>query len=69
MYLIPTLFSSLYLLGAINWYMMHKAVLYLVEVEHNDTHILFKATVWPLFVIETILYNLFAYDDDEEDEE
>ena len=49
--------------------MMHKAVLYLVEVEHNDTHILFKATVWPLFVIETILYNLFAYDDDEEDEE
>ena len=48
MYVIPTLFSSLYLLGAINWYMMHKAVLYLVEVEHNDTHILFKTILYLL---------------------
>lgn len=68
MYVIPTLFSSLYLLGAINWYMMQKAVLYLVEVEHNDTHVLFKSIVWPWFVLELVIYNLFVYveEDDEE---
>jgi hypothetical protein len=68
MYVIPTLFSSLYLLGAINWYMMQKAVLYLLEVEHNDTHVLLKSIVWPWFVLELVLYNLFVYDEEDDEE-
>lgn len=68
MYVIPTLFSSLYLLGAINWYMMQKAVLYLLEVEHNDTPVLFKSILWPWFVIELVIYNLFVYDEEDDEE-
>ena len=68
MYLIPTLFSLLYILGAVQWYILFKAILYLLEDEHNDVSVLIKSSVWPLFVIETILYNLFAYDDEEDEE-
>ena len=68
MYVIPALFSSLYVLGAINWYMMQKAVLYLLEVEHNDTNVLFKSILWPWFVLELVLYNLFVYDEEDDEE-
>ena len=67
MYVIPTLFSSLYVLGAINWYMMQKAILHLLEVNHKDSHVLFKSSLWPWFVIELVFYNLFVYT--EEDDE
>tara|TARA_R110000737_G_scaffold303634_1_gene310851 strand:+ start:786 stop:992 length:207 start_codon:yes stop_codon:yes gene_type:complete len=68
MYVIPTLFSSLYVLGAINWYMMQKAVMYLLEVDHKDSHVLFKSILWPWFVLELVIFNLFVHDEEDDEE-
>ena len=69
MYLIPTLFSLLYILGAVQWYILFKTILYLLEDEHNDVSVLIKSSVWPLLAVNMIIDNLFVHDDDEEDEE
>jgi hypothetical protein len=68
MYLIPTLFSLLYILGAVQWYILFKAILYLLEDEHNDVSVLIKSSVWPLLAVNMIIDNLFVHDDEEDEE-
>tara|TARA_R110000796_G_scaffold7986_9_gene26812 strand:- start:567 stop:782 length:216 start_codon:yes stop_codon:yes gene_type:complete len=58
--------TSIYILGAINHYIMMKAIYIILEQPYRSVNIRLKAAIWPWEVVTTLW--LTSKDDYEEDE-
>lgn len=54
----------LYFLGILNYYMSTKALLYVMDTDHEDIQVLLHSVVWPWMTVLHLFYVLFGGDDE-----